>query len=408
MTRPLISVCLPTYNGEDYLRPAIESILNQTIQDLELVIGDDNSNKETRAILEEYAAKDPRVKLTINEVNLGYVPNCAAIMQRCQGQYIKNFAQDDILELDCCERMLKVIQDNPSVSLVTCSRTLIDENDNVTGVHHHFDKTQIFKGEDIIRLYLTEFVNRTGNPTQIFFRAEHVENGFNPAYHHGEDLEFGLRLCEKGDYYYIHDPLCRYRIHSETTTVSTLADMSFAPDHVRSVDRFIGYAEKAGVSKDNVWQAAIRGLIIKMSHALYVRGMKYDDFPTPKYFGHPEADDKNVKDEPEIFRRLACHLLKYISVKSRVWDEVEKYVRDKKAEAGINMQTVLEPEKPVLDYILNLEQRLQKYEAQASSLSAELETKKQDLLNMQNSSSWKLTRPLRNISSKINSQERRS
>ena len=395
MTRPLISVCLPTYNGEDYLRPAIESILNQTERDLELVIGDDNSNKETRAILEEFAHKDARVKLTINEVNLGYVPNCASIMQRCQGQFIKNFAQDDILELDCCERMLKVIREHPTVSLVTCARTLIDENDNVTGVHRHFDRTQLIDGKEMIRLYLSEFVNRTGNPTQIFFRTKHVENGFNPAYHHGEDLEFGLRLLEKGDYYYINEPLVRYRIHSETTTVSTLADMSFAPDHVRSVDRFGHYSEKAGVSKNEIWHAAIKGLIIKMSHALYVRGMKYEDFPTPKYFGHPEADDKNVKDEPEIFRRLACHLLKYISEKSRVWTEVEQYVQAR-------AQPEKQSEKPVLDYIISLEQRLQNYEAQAVSLNAELETRKQDLINLKSSSSWKLTQPLRNISSKLN------
>ena len=397
MKRPLISVCLPTYNGEKYLRQAVESILNQTVQDLELVIGDDRSTDSTRQILEEFARKDNRVKLTVNEVNLGYVPNCASIMRRCQGQFIKNFAQDDALAPDCCEKMLAIMQQHPNVTLVTAARTHIDEDNNVTGIHQHFDKTQMIAGKDVIKLYLSEFVNRTGNPTQIFFRGEHIMDGFNPAYHHGEDVEFGLRLLEKGDFYYISEPLILYRVHRETTTISTLVDMSFAPDYVRALDQFGHYAHQDGVDNDALWQAAIKGLIIKMSNALFTRGIKYDDFPTPKYFGHPQAADKNVQDEPEIFRRLACQLLKYISEKSREWKEVEDHIS-----ARLNQFPGKNQERNAkLNYITNLEKKVEAQAAEIIQVNEQLQTQTKELQSLKQSSSWKLTAPLRDIRSKI-------
>lgn len=197
MKEPTISIVLPTYNGVRFLGEAIDSVLNQTVEDLELVIGDDASTDGTRELLQSYAEKDARVSVVFNETNLGYVRNQVATFKRCRGKYIKTYAQDDALSPDCCQLMLKAFEENPSVSLVCVSRMQIDEDGHELGVQHKFEKSGLHEGRGMIKRYMKEFLNRTGNPTQIMFRREDAGSGFNPAYNHGEDTEFALRLLEK-------------------------------------------------------------------------------------------------------------------------------------------------------------------------------------------------------------------
>ncbi len=194
---PRISIVLPTYNGIKFLGAAIESVLNQTMPDWELVIGDDSSKDGTKELLQSYAKQDPRVTVTFNETNLGYVRNQVATFGRCRGEYIKTYAQDDALESNCLEIMLNAFQEHSTVSLVSVARRHIDEDGKETGVDQKFPQSGLFPGRDMIKLYLREFYNRTGNTSQIMFRKRDADAGFNPAYNHSEDAEFALRLLER-------------------------------------------------------------------------------------------------------------------------------------------------------------------------------------------------------------------
>ena len=92
----MISIAMATYNGAKYLREQIDSILNQTIQDFELVICDDCSTDETLAVLEEYAKKDKRIRFFSNESNMGFKKNFENVIRRCKGDFIALSDQDDI------------------------------------------------------------------------------------------------------------------------------------------------------------------------------------------------------------------------------------------------------------------------------------------------------------------------
>ncbi len=286
MKEPKISVCLPTYNGAKFLAEAIESVLNQTIDDLELVIGDDGSADDTRSMVEGYAQKDSRISYFFNPKNVGYLRNTNQILKRCRGRFIKTFAQDDVFEPTCLAQMLAALEVHKNVSLVCVSRRHIDEQGKVIDVLHKFPDSGMRPGKEMIKLYLREFLNRTGNPSQMCFRRQERVSAFNAAYYHSADTEFALRLLESGDFYYIAEPLLRYRIHKDTTTIMSFLDMSFAPDHVRLVDRFASYLLEEGVDKDVIWANSIRGLINKTVNATKVRGITYDhDFPTPPNWG---------------------------------------------------------------------------------------------------------------------------
>jgi glycosyltransferase involved in cell wall biosynthesis len=112
MSTPKISVALCTYNGEVYLREQIESILNQMYQNLEIVIVDDCSDDNSLKIAKEYEARDTRVKVFRNEINLGYNKNFERAIRQCTGDYIAISDQDDIWVRDKVDRLFNNIGDN--------------------------------------------------------------------------------------------------------------------------------------------------------------------------------------------------------------------------------------------------------------------------------------------------------
>lgn len=94
--KPLVSVLMTSYNREKYIAEAIESVLASSYANLELVITDDCSKDNTVAIAREYAAKDNRVKVFVNETNLGDYPNRNKAASHAQGTYIKYLDADDV------------------------------------------------------------------------------------------------------------------------------------------------------------------------------------------------------------------------------------------------------------------------------------------------------------------------
>ena len=111
MNSPIISVLMTTYNREKYVGAAIESVLNSSFKDFELVVVDDRSKDKTVDIVREWQAKDDRVKLFINEQNLGDYPNRNQAAAHATGKYLKYVDADDLIYpwglqilWDCMER----------------------------------------------------------------------------------------------------------------------------------------------------------------------------------------------------------------------------------------------------------------------------------------------------------------
>lgn len=112
---------MTTYNGEEYLSAQIDSILNQTIEDIELVISDDCSTDGTYRILNFYAQKDNRVKIFRNEYNLGYLKNFERVISLTKGEYIALSDQDDIWT----KNHLEILLDNIGNSVLSCGNVSI-------------------------------------------------------------------------------------------------------------------------------------------------------------------------------------------------------------------------------------------------------------------------------------------
>ena len=105
-----VDVLLATYNGEKYLKEQIDSILNQTYQNINLIISDDNSNDSTRKILEEYKKIDNRIKIYLQDKNLGYIKNFEFLLTKVESNYYMLSDQDDVWLPEKIEKSMKTLK----------------------------------------------------------------------------------------------------------------------------------------------------------------------------------------------------------------------------------------------------------------------------------------------------------
>lgn len=127
-----VDILMTTYNTEiKYLKEQIESILNQTYKNISLLISDDNSpNKEVKKVLQEYQDKDSRIRVYIQEKNIGYIRNFEYLLKKSTSDYIMYADHDDIWYENKVENSLKKLLET-DVDMVYCNAKQIDEKGNV-------------------------------------------------------------------------------------------------------------------------------------------------------------------------------------------------------------------------------------------------------------------------------------
>jgi GT2 family glycosyltransferase len=212
-----ISICIPTYNGERYIGKSIESVLNQTINDFELIVSNDCSLDSTLKLVQDYY-NNPQLRLVENEYRLGLVGNWNRCIELASGEYIFIFHQDDLMEFNNVERKAIMLDQNPKVGLVFSNIYLVDEQGQTLG--GHWNPTvlpsidTVFSGKEFLRLLLSE-----GNlvPCQaVAVRSSCYQElgAFDPRLRYTPDLEMWLRIALHYNVGYIAEPLVRVRRHS--------------------------------------------------------------------------------------------------------------------------------------------------------------------------------------------------
>ena len=121
----MVSIALATYNGEQYLKEQLDSILEQSYTDIEIIACDDCSTDSTPKILEEYQKKDSRFKFYINERNLGFKKNFEKCISLCNGKYIALSDQDDVWTKDHIECLVSKIGENDLI----CGNAYLSNSD---------------------------------------------------------------------------------------------------------------------------------------------------------------------------------------------------------------------------------------------------------------------------------------
>lgn len=123
---PKVSIGLPVYNGENFIREAIDSILNQTFEDFELIISDNASTDRTEAICQTYVAQDKRVRYLRNPENLGSAGNFNRVFHETSGKYFKWAAHDDVCASTFIAECVNVLDRDPEIILCHARTITID------------------------------------------------------------------------------------------------------------------------------------------------------------------------------------------------------------------------------------------------------------------------------------------
>ncbi len=216
-----ISVLIPTYNRPEFLKQALESVLNQTKLPDEIIICDDNNESDINyETIKGYLRKFPFIKYIKNKNNLGAAENYKNLFFLSKGKYIKWLADDDILLPTALEKMSYYLDKFPNVKLVTSYRQLVDERLHTierfpVSYKRIFTEDTIVKGIDFCKKSLIDMNNYIGEFSAVMFRKEDVDFKLfelnQRKFIANSDWLTWLMLSKKGDIAYISEPLVKIR-----------------------------------------------------------------------------------------------------------------------------------------------------------------------------------------------------
>ena len=174
---PLVSVIIPTFNRPKYFREALESVLNQTYRNIEGVISDDSTNDETETLIQDYLARDKRIKYFRNK---GFTSHDNWSFLRAYNnpaaEYVNWLMDDDLFYPTKLEKMVEVYRNNPDVSLVTSAKYTVDADGKVTGNNQGmFGRDVKINGDEAGRLLFLQD-NYIGEPSTVLIRKKFLRN----------------------------------------------------------------------------------------------------------------------------------------------------------------------------------------------------------------------------------------
>lgn len=190
MNKKLISVLIPLYNVDQFVKKAVNSIQNQTYKNLEIIAIDDGSVDETYGIVEELAQNDNRIKLYRNETNQKIVKTLNRALSIASGEYIVRMDGDDISAPDRIEKLITFLEMNTEYDLVGSSLTAIDINDNEIG------KSQRFSDYDL----MVKLIKYDSPVSHIWAARKSLYDKLNGYRELSgvEDYDFLLRMTSSG------------------------------------------------------------------------------------------------------------------------------------------------------------------------------------------------------------------
>lgn len=209
-----VSVILPVYNAEKYVSAAVESILKQTFTDFELLLVNDASTDGSRAVLSDFAACDPRIRLIDNPKNMGLTATLNKAIDLCRGEYIARMDADDIALPERLAIQVDFLDKQPEIGFCGSWVAIIDAQGNPTGERWAMQLTP----EAVhARMYFHNcFVHAS-----VMMRRRYALMKYDAAnYPIQEDYEFWTRLTEATKGFVIPKILLYYRIHGENITLS--------------------------------------------------------------------------------------------------------------------------------------------------------------------------------------------
>ncbi len=201
---PKLTVLMSVYNGEDYLREAIDSILDQTLADFEFLIIDDCSTDSSLKIISSYS--DPRIRFVPNEQNLGLTKSLNKGLALAKGEYIARMDADDVSLPTRLEKQAAFLDSHPDFSFVAGLYETIDENGNVTNTSAGWQPSAE-------QLYVDLLFGNCFPHAVVTFRTDTARliNGYDEQFKRAQDMDMWFRLSRNSAAHLFPEVLLKYR-----------------------------------------------------------------------------------------------------------------------------------------------------------------------------------------------------
>jgi glycosyltransferase involved in cell wall biosynthesis len=210
MDKPKVSIVMPVFNGEAFLKQALLSILDQTFKNFELIIVDDASTDKTISILKNF--KDKRAKIIRNKENLGVSKSLNLGIKEAEGEYIARFDADDICKPDRLKKQVEFLDSHPEYVLVSSGAELINASGKIIGKEDYPSEDKQLR----LNLYKR---NSFVHPAAMYRKkAFEKVGGYRNIFNGAEDYDLWFRLMRLGKAFNFKEPLIQRRFFSGVIT----------------------------------------------------------------------------------------------------------------------------------------------------------------------------------------------
>jgi glycosyltransferase involved in cell wall biosynthesis len=221
--RPRVSIGMPVFNSERYLEEALNSLLNQSFEDFEVVISDNASTDGTEEICRSYAAKDDRIRYIRNRTNHGIIYNFKQVFKLSSGEYFKWAAADDLCGRDYLLRAVEMLDSDPSVVLVWGRTQRIDEEGKPVNMGHEISDLNspesTYSPDPVVRWRrLMHNIWWVDGPFYGVMRADLLAKTPIHRAHVSGDQMLIAEMCLFGRFYEIPEYLFFNRMHTAKTS----------------------------------------------------------------------------------------------------------------------------------------------------------------------------------------------
>lgn len=369
MNKPKVSVLIPAYNHEKFLKETIESVLNQTFPDFELLISDDCSTDNTAQVIKSFS--DERITGIFFEKNRGTVRTLNHLLSIAKGEYIAVLGSDDVWELDKLEQQLEVLENDKSLAACFTWASIIDQDSKIISDEtifplHVFNQEVCHKGHMLREFFMSG--NHLCHSGALIRSDIHRTVGcYNVAYRQLHDFDLWVRFLLHYDIQIIKSPLVKYR-------------------YIYNSDNVSQGTMKNNARMYNEAQEILFYLLQNIKDEDFIKGFS-------QYF---------VKNHVETSTQIACE--KFLLLKNfGVWGQSSASLAMRFLFCCLNdeMLSCLENDyeismKDIYDYTaafkstyqVDADNELEKYRNGYYAITQQIE-------EIYNSSSWKVTRPLR-------------
>jgi len=252
---PLVSVCIPVYNGEKYIKEAINSVLSQNLKDFELLILDNCSLDSTAVIIKNI--KDERIRYIKNPNNIGSINNFNKCIELAVGKYFLLLPHDDMLLPRSLEKFVDKLNDS-SIGFVYSAIKVVDKNGETLKTTINHSESKVLSPEEALKDIADNFV-----PIQLAVARMDVMKklvSFDVKYGLFCDVQFWLRVIFDGwKIFYNTEPLSCHRVHSEQ------GQQAFLETDIETISNHWGEKLDKSFFKDNNYNQLLLRLIIFIS-----------------------------------------------------------------------------------------------------------------------------------------------